>query len=170
MVTYANRGKVLEKKVEITNQQNLHQNKALVQKIPTPVNQVSKMDRYGQFKAHYETKSTVDYIGVHEGYAVAFDAKETKVETRFDLSNVKDHQYTFLSSWHANGGISFLIVEFKKLEELYYLPYKLLDKYWQNALKGGRKSIPYAEFKDEWLIKGSGTIHYIDKMREIEGI
>ena len=170
MTTYSNRGKVLETKVEITNQQNLHQNKALVQKIPTPVKVLNVNERSGKLTGFYETKSTVDYLGVHEGHAVAFDAKETKVETRFDLSNVKDHQYTFLSSWDANGGIAFLIVEFTELEEVYYLPYELLDNYWQNALKGGRKSIPYAEFKDEWLIKGSGTIHYIDKMRAIEGL
>ncbi len=51
-------------------------------------------------------KSTVDYIGLFKGVPIAFDAKETKIETRFDLSNIKEHQYHFLENWEKNGGIA----------------------------------------------------------------
>jgi len=146
---YANRGQDLEDMIETTNQIYLRQGRALVQKIPTPVKVLNTNSKTGKITGFYEKKSTVDYIGAYQGVPIAFDAKETSVETRFDLSNVKDHQYTFLASHVANGGIGFLIVWFKEQDEFYYLPYELLDEYWQNKLNGGRKSIPYEEIASE---------------------
>ncbi|KXS45584.1 MAG: penicillin-binding protein-related factor A, putative recombinase [Candidatus Frackibacter sp. T328-2] len=166
--SYANRGQDLEDMIEQTNQQYLRQGKTLVQKIPTPIKQISKI-KNGQFRAVYDKKSTVDYIGIHKGIGIAFDAKETKVETRFDLKNVKDHQYLHLASWTANGGIGFLIVWFSSLDEFYYLPFELLDKYWQGKLQGGRKSIPYEEIaKDEYEIKQGTGLVLIDYLEVVE--
>ncbi len=160
MYYYAKRGQVLEEMVEVSNQQYLLQNRALVQKIPTPVKVLNVNSRTGKINnAFYDKKSTVDYIGVFKGRSVAFDAKETNVETRFDLSNVKEHQYRFLSNWNKNGGISFLIINFSSLEESYYLPFTILDDFWKGMLKGERKSIPYQVIaKAEYRIKGKGLI------------
>ncbi|MBM7624765.1 Holliday junction resolvase RecU [Sporohalobacter salinus] len=145
LASYANRGQDLEDMIETTNQIYIQQGRLLVQKIPTPVKVLNTNQKTGKVTGFYEKKSTVDYIGIFQGKGIAFDAKQTSVDTRFDLSNVKDHQYLFLSSWVASGGIGFLVVYFSSLDEFYYLPYDLLDEYWQNKLKGGRKSIPYEE-------------------------
>lgn len=167
--SYANRGQDLEDMIEQTNQQYLRQGQALVQKIATPVKVLSINKRTGKVTGFYEKKSTVDYIGIHKGIPIAFDAKETKVETRFDLKNVKDHQYLHLASWTANGGIGFLIVWFSSLDEFYYLPFELLDKYWQGKLQGGRKSIPYEEIaKDEYEIKQGTGLVLIDYLEVVE--
>ena len=142
-MSYANRGKTLEKMIEMTNNIYRERGIATVQKIPTPV-KVLNVGRNGKLTGFYEKKSTVDYIGVWKGQAICFDAKETKVETRFDLSNVKDHQYQYMKSWHENEGIAFLIVMFSTLNEAYFLSFKEL-KYWKDESE--RESIPYDEFQ-----------------------
>ncbi|MCK8824715.1 Holliday junction resolvase RecU [Fuchsiella alkaliacetigena] len=168
-MSYANRGQALEDMIELTNNQYLRQGRALVQKIETPVKQLSKISRNGTFKACYKKKSTVDYLGIYKGQGIAFDAKQTKVETRFDLKNVKKHQYLYLTSWVANGGIGFLIVHFAIQDEFYYLPFKLLDRYWQAKLKGGRKSIPYDEVaKKKYRIDQGQSGALIDYLSVIE--
>lgn len=142
---HANRGQKLEDMIEKTNKHYLSTGRAQVVKVPEPVSQISSIDQNGHFKAHYAKKSIVDYLGTYKGYSIAFDAKETSIETRFDLSNVKVHQYNYLAS-HVNcGGIGFLLVWFKVHDEKYYLPFELLDEYWQAKFRGGRKSIPYDE-------------------------
>ncbi|MBM7623733.1 Holliday junction resolvase RecU [Sporohalobacter salinus] len=169
-ISHANRGQALEDMIEATNEQYLHQGKALVQKIPEPVNQISKMDRKGYFKAHYAKKSIVDYLGTYRGYSLAFDAKETSIKTRLDLGNIKDHQYTYLASHTANGGISFLVVWFKEQDEMYYLPFQLLDQYWQGKFQGGRKSIPYQEIaKKKYQIQSQGLV-LVDYLSVVERV
>ncbi|MGM0501374.1 MAG: Holliday junction resolvase RecU [Bacillota bacterium] len=157
---YGNRGKSFELMIQTSNQQYKFQDKAVIQKIPTPV-KVLDIDSYtGKIRSgFYEQKSTVDYMGTYKGVGIAFEAKETNVETRFDLSNVKEHQYDFLKSWVQSGGIGFVLVQFSTLDEIYYLPFSLLAKYWEKMNKGGRKSIPYKEIaKEEYEIDSEGMI------------
>ncbi|MCK8827575.1 Holliday junction resolvase RecU [Natroniella acetigena] len=170
-MNYGGRGKVLENMIETSNRQYLFQNRAVIQKIPTPVKVLNINSRTGKItNGFYEQKSTVDYIGSYKGQAIAFDAKETRIETRFDLSNVKKHQYNYLKNWAANGGIAFLIIYFNALDEAYYLPYSLLDEYWQGRLKGGRKSIPYQKIaKQEYKIGSQGLV-VLDYLEVIDRI
>lgn len=171
MNSYANRGMELEELIEQTNKEYFFQQRALIQKVPTPVKVLNINNKGRITNGFYEKKSTVDFIGVFEGKSLAFDAKETTVETRFDLSNVKEHQFYFLDHWQNNGGVSFLIVNFATLDETYYLPFELLDKYWVAMEVGGRKSIPYdVVAKTEHRIKqGTGyiLIDYLSVLEEI---
>ncbi|WP_027340598.1 Holliday junction resolvase RecU [Halonatronum saccharophilum] len=169
---YGGRGYGLENMIEVSNKQYSFQGEALIQKIPTPVKVLDINQRTGKIKsAFYEKKSTVDYIGIFNGVSIAFDAKETKVETRFDLSNVKEHQYYFLDNWDRNGGISFLIIHFITLNETYYLPFSKLRSSWESSLKGGRKSIKYKNIAEErYRINGRGLIllDYLDIVKRIK--
>lgn len=170
MVYYGNRGQMLENMIEAANGYYSWQGKALVQKIPTPVKVLHIDERTGRITSgFYEKKSTVDYIGLYKGVPIAFDAKQTNIETRFDLSNIHDHQYNYLANFNDNGGISFLIVHFTTLDETYYLPFDTLKYYWNNKLKGGRKSIPYDDIaKEEYRIsKGRVAIDYLDVIKEV---
>lgn len=173
MTYYGRRGYTLENIIENVNDDYKRTNIAVIDKIPTPVKVLNVNERTGRINnAFYEKKSTVDYIGVFQGNAIAFDAKETSVETRFDLSKVADHQYNFLKSWVFSGGIGFLLISFTSLEEEYYLPFHVLDEYWKNSLKGGRKSIEYDVIaKDKYRIEqgkeGRKGI-YLDYLRVIE--
>ncbi|TDX52156.1 Holliday junction resolvase RecU [Orenia marismortui] len=172
MSIYANRGMELEEAIEYTNQEYFFKQRALAQKVPTPVKVLNINSRTGRItNGHYDKKSTVDYIGVYNGIPLAFEAKETAVKTRFDLSNIKDHQFYFLDHWQNNGGLSFLIISFTSLNECYYLPFEVLDQYWVQMESGGRKSIPYdVVAKDKYRIeqgKGMILLDYISVIKEV---
>lgn len=143
-VSYANRGMAFEHLINITNQQYFQKRRATIQKVATPW----KVIRRGKkiVNAFPEGKSTVDYIGVYNGRPIAFDAKSTRETTRFPLANIEDHQVKFLKQWKQNGGISFILVEFAKKQEVYLLSIDKLEKWFLAAKNGGRKSIPYEYF------------------------
>ena len=104
-------------------------------------------------KTFYEKKSTVDFIGtIRGGITVAFDAKQTNVETRFDIGNethVQPHQMDYLRQVYLLGGFAFFIIEFSTKGEQYLLPYAAAKRYKDRGLEGGRKSIAYEEFKTD---------------------
>ena len=163
--THANRGAVLEKLIDMTNRQYRNKGIADIRKIPTPIKILS--NNKGRVTGHTMRGELVDYLGIHDSRAIAFDAKETSNRTNFVLSNVPDHQYNFLKSWHEKGAHSFLIVSFKKHDEVYLLPFKMLETYWEGARNGGRKSIPYGEFVVgcERVVSDKGyALHYLSKM------
>ena len=64
---------------------------ALVQKIPTPITPI-KIDKETSHitLAYFDQKSTVDYIGVVQGYPICFDAKESATDT-FSLQNIHEN-------------------------------------------------------------------------------
>lgn len=166
---YGGRGQLLEDMIEESNQQYSLQQMGVIQKIPTPVKVLNIDSRTGKIKnGFYEKKSTVDYIGVFKGVPIAFDAKETNIDTRLDLSNVKEHQYYFLKNWVENGGVGFLIIYFTNLNESYYLPFELLDEYWTKMLAGGRKSIPYKRIVQDGYQIGSRGLIFLDYLRIVE--
>ena len=166
-VNYANRGKDFEKMIEATNEQYRRRGIALIEKFPEPYKQVSKIQKNGTFQAVRDSKSMPDFCGVYEGQALLFDAKSTKIETRFDLSNVAEHQYKSMKRWHENGGISFLLVLFKSHGEIYYLPFESL-RYWTE--EADRKSIPYDSFEYPIQYNGLLTVDYLAIMKDLEGI
>lgn len=160
--THANRGAQLERLIDLTNQQYRNKGFADIRKIPTPVQIQS--NRAGKVTGYTMKPEWVDYSGVHDGRAIVFDAKETSSKTSFPLENISEHQYELLKSWHQKGAHSFLLVSFTKLNEVYLLPFKLLEVYWEDARKGGRKSIPYVVFVTECdLIKSNNgyVLHYL---------
>ena len=165
MTQYGNRGMDLEEMIENVNKEYKFTKKAVVQKIPTPV-KVLNITGGRITNGFYEEKSTVDYIGNYKGRAIAFEAKETSVETRFDLSNMHDHQFFFLDEWNNSGAISFVIVSFTSLNEIYYLPFELLDKYWMQMEAGGRKSIPYEEIAKEEYELGN-DVDYLEIVERV---
>ena len=160
--THANRGAVLERLIDLTNQQYRNKGVADVRKIPTPV-QIQSNVR-GKVTGYTQKPEWVDYSGVHDGRAIVFDAKETSSKTSFQLENISEHQFELLKSWQQKGAQSFLLVSFTKLDEVYLLPTKLLQLYWEDARKGGRKSIPHVVFVTECdLIKSEKgyMLHYL---------
>jgi len=157
-VSYANRGMSFEHLIERTNAQYAQKGIATIQKVPVPwkvfYDRKTKVSR-----AIPEKKSTVDFIGCYNGRAIAFDAKSTRERTRFPLSNIEDHQFKFLKRWQDNGGISFILVEFAKKNEVYILSLSELEKWLRKANEGGRKSVPYEYFMTECdLVKSRNGI------------
>lgn len=143
MISHANRGKSFEQIIELSNMQYQLKKWATVQKVPTPWRVIRRGNQI--VSAHPEKKSTVDFVGVANEKAIAFDAKSTRETTRFPLSNIEEHQMRFLKNYQDQGGTCFVLIELAKLNETYFVPFDSVLDYWNKAMTGGRKSIPYKD-------------------------
>jgi recombination protein U len=149
--TQAKRGMSFEKAIETTNEHYKIKGVAIIQKIPTPTRNI-------RGRIVYAEQSTVDFMGSVEGVAVAFEAKETSTETSFpltkrykgkDVETILEHQREFLKRW---TGIGFILINFSERGECYAVDVDFIDQYYMAMYKGGRKSIPIADFKAEWIV------------------
>ena len=162
------RGSTLEELINRTNEVYLEKGLALIQKIPTPITPI-KIDKDSRHitLAYFEQKSTVDYIGAVQGIPVCFDAKECTVDT-FALQNIHPHQVEFMKQFERQGGVSFLILFFSTRNELFYLPYKDMIRFWEREEKGGRKSFRYEELDQDYYIqpKNGILVPYLESLQK----
>ena len=160
--SHANRGKGLERIIDLANNKYRNAGVADINKIPTPV-QIT--EDYGRtVKGRKEKATWVDYCGIYNGKAVIFDAKQVS-GTSFPLTNLEQHQYNLLKSWHEKGAVAFLLVYFSKQNKYYYLPFNTLKWAKERAESGGRKSIALDEFEtmaQEVKSKDGYTLHYLE--------
>lgn len=150
-VRKANLGMFLEDMLNETNEYYLNANIAVIHKKPTPI-QIVKVDFPNRehakiTEAYYKVPSTTDYNGIYQGKYVDFEAKECNSATSFVLKNVHPHQVLHLENIIKHGGIGFLIIYFKKHNEVYLVPFDFFNQYWLNK-ETSRKSIPYQDIKD----------------------
>jgi recombination protein U len=151
------KGNELEKRANRQNILYRKNNKALILKVEVPI----IITRKGLVAK----QSTVDYTGtLNGGKSIAFDAKETQSKTSFPLTNIEDHQLAYLRFQQNLGGIAFFMIHFKKVypDKVFITPIELIETY-KNG--NGRKSIPFKDFKDEWLIE---IENYLDKVIDME--
>ena len=162
------RGSTLEDMVNRTNEKYAEAGLALIQKIPTPITPI-KMDKNSRqiTLAFFEQKSTVDYIGAVQGIPVCFDAKECAVDT-FSLQNIHPHQVEFMRQFEKQGGIAFFLIHFTHRDVLYYLPFRHLQKFWQRAQDGGRKSFRFDELDLSYTISSRAglLVPYLDVVQK----
>lgn len=147
------RGSTLEEFINHTNERYTELGLTLIQKIPTPITPV-KIDQESRHitLAYFDKISTVDYIGAVQGIPVCFDAKECKADT-FPLQNIHDHQMEFMEKFEKQGGISFLLIYYSTRDELYYMRYEQIRKFWDRGKSGGRRSFRYEELEPGWFMK-----------------
>jgi len=161
------RGSMLEELITLTNDLYREKGLALVQKIPTPIKPI-RIDQATRTitLAYFEQKSTIDFTGVVQGIPVCFDAKETSLKS-FPFSNMHAHQIKFMGDFVIQGGEAFIIVNFKTYDEMYLLPFEILNYHWEVAQKGGRKSIRYKDFpKDLQIYAQDGAyVHYLKALQ-----
>ena len=158
------RGSAFEEEIEYTNRLYRGHALAVVQKIPTPITPIEVDNRAHTIsKAYFEKKSTVDFIGAAQGVPIAFDAKETRYK-HLPIRNIHPHQIEFMEEFRNQGGVCFLLVRFYFTNEVFFLPCEELAKHYGRSLRGGRKSIAYAEFEKNYLVhsKGGYPIHYLE--------
>lgn len=162
------RGSTLEDLINHTNERYREQKLALIQKIPTPITPINidKESRHITL-AYFDQKSTVDYIGAVQGIPICFDAKECAANT-FPLQNVHEHQVAFMKEFEAQGGIAFIIIYYTARDEMYYLPFSDLYRFWTRMEEGGRKSFTYEEVDKSWQIKGVRDmfVHYLEQIQK----
>ena len=158
------RGSTLEDLINRTNDSYREKGLALIQKVPTP-----KESRHITL-AYFDQKSTVDYIGAVQGIPVCFDAKECAAST-FPLQNLHPHQVAFMREFEQQGGVSFILVSYTGLEEMYYVPFRHVEKFWRRMEEGGRKSFTYDEVDKAFRVRAFREffVHYLEAMqRDLE--
>ena len=98
-----------------------------------------------------------------QGIPVCFDAKECSADT-FPLQNVHEHQMDFMEKFEKQGGISFLLIYYSARDELYYMRYRQIKKFWDRAAEGGRKSFRLEELEPGWFmeLKNGCYVPYLD--------
>ena len=162
------RGSALEDIINRSNDSYREKKLALIQKVPTPIPPISidKESRHITL-AYFDQKSTVDYIGAVQGIPVCFDAKECAVET-FPLHNIHPHQIAFMREFEEQGGISFIILSYTVKNEIYYLPFDEILRFWTRMEEGGRKSFTYEEVDKSWQIRSCRNIfvHYLEMIQK----
>lgn len=152
-VNYANRGMALEDDINLSNTYYKDNDIAYIYKKPTPI-KITKVDYPSRKEAiikeaFFMTPSTTDYNGIYKGKYIDFEAKETNSKTAFSLTNIHKHQIEHLQNVYRHGGISFLIVRFKKLNKTFYLKTEDLISFIKNEK---RKSIPLTFFLQYGII------------------
>lgn len=162
------RGSTLEDLLNRTNERYQEMGLALIQKIPTPITpvQIDKAHRHITL-AYFDKISTVDYIGAVQGIPVCFDAKECSADT-FPLQNVHEHQMTFMENFEKQSGISFLIIYYSTRNQLYYMRYEEIKRFWDRAKNGGRKSFRFEELNPEYFMswKNNCYVPYLDYIQK----
>ena len=162
------RGSALEDIINRSNDSYREKKLALIQKVPTPITPISidKESRHITL-AYFDQKSTVDYIGAVQGIPVCFDATECAVET-FPLHNIHPHQIAFMREFEEQGGISFIILSYTVKNEIYYLPFDEILRFWTRMEEGGRKSFTYEEVDKSWQIRSCRDIfvHYLEMIQK----
>ncbi|MHD0397693.1 Holliday junction resolvase RecU [Staphylococcus simulans] len=150
-IKYGGRGMTLEKEIELSNDYYLSIGKAVIHKKPTPVQIVNvsypKRSKAVIKEAYFRTPSTTDYNGIYNGRYIDFEAKETRSTTSFPLQNIHEHQVAHMKSCYEQNGIVFLLIRFKTLDEVYMLPYRSFEGFWQRHLNNIRKSITVEEIR-----------------------
>ena len=164
LLSAANRGMSLEEDINLSNEYYRDNQIALIHKRPTPIN-IVKVDYSKGARitdAYFEKQSTTDYNGVYKGKYIDFEAKNTKSNSAFPLSNISEHQIIHLKNVLYHGGIAFFIISFQMKNEIYLLDASFVIDFYEH---GSRKSIPYEVFKKEGvLIRQDYTprLHYIE--------
>ncbi len=169
-IIYGNRGMDLESEINNTNQYYRENRRAYIYKKPTPI-KITKVDyRQGIIKeAFFECPSTTDYNGIYKGYYIDFEAKETLSKTSFPLKNIHLHQIEHMKNVKEEGGICFLIVRFKTLNQTFLLK---AEDLFLIVEEQERKSIPIDYFRKKgYLIKDKyrPTIDYLEIIDQLYG-
>lgn len=146
------RGSVFEDMINRSNEIYREKRLALIQKVPTPITpiKIEKETRHITL-AYFDQKSTVDYIGCVQGVPVCFDAKECNTDT-FALANIHPHQVRFMTEFEQQGGVAFLLIYYTSRDEMLYLTFEDMKRFWERKENGGRKSFRYEEINTDYLL------------------
>lgn len=162
------RGSTLEDLINKTNDSYRERHLALIQKIPTPITPIAidKESRHITL-AYFDQKSTVDYIGAVQGIPICFDAKECAART-FPLQNIHPHQVAFMREFEEQGGISFILLSYTDADEMYYLPFRDVERFWKRMEEGGRKSFTYEEVDKTFRVRAFRDffVHYLEAINK----
>ena len=165
-MSYANRGMMSESIIEIACNQYRERNLAIINKVPTPIQVLSRQGN--KITGFFKGKSTVDFEGTLKGgRSVAFDSKETRGKN-LPFKNIHQHQIDYLQDVSKMNGIAFILVSFTKLDKYYRLNIKDLTGYIKEPWSSNKKSIPLEFFEIYATEVKSGSGLYLDFLKNLE--
>ena len=128
-------GMLFENALNISNEYYIKHKKANIHKKPTPI-QVVKVDYPSRNKAkiveaYYKLPSTTDYNGIYNKKYIDYEAKETS-NSAFYFKFIFEHQVKHLLDIDELGGIAFVIILFKKYNEVYLIDVKDFNRYYSS--------------------------------------
>lgn len=166
VINSANRGMSFETDINFSNDYYAQKHFALITKRPTPIN-VVKVDYTRGARItddYFSMQSTTDYNGVYHGRYIDFEAKSSHSKTSFPLNNITPHQFEHLKEVFFQGGIAFFLIEFTKLNEVYFLDARFVIDWHENQQK---KSIPLTKIKENGRLIKQGLRPRIDYLPTI---
>lgn len=131
--------------------------RAHIVKTEPPVKVLGKPDAQGRFRACWGSSAPVDFVGVAEGRAVFFDAKDTDKD-RFDLCMVDDHQAACLDAAVASGARAFIALRHRRTG-MWVLPWTRLGPIWhrwRDSKRGAGRAAPGTASLSADEIRGIG--------------
>ncbi len=169
--TIKTHGMLFENALNVTNEYYLVHNKAIIYKKPTPI-QVVKVDYPQRSKAkiveaYYKIPSTTDYNGIYRGKYIDYEAKET-VNLSFSFTHIFPHQIDHLKKVNEHGGIAFVIIYFKKVDEVIIIDIVTFNKLYEDSKKGAVKSISLATAREKGKIVPKGYTPPFDYLKAVD--
>ena len=151
------RGSTLEEFINHSNERYSEMGLALMQKIPTPITPV-RMDKDHRQITLFRIKTDRDSLHCSDiVYRTCF------VEIRKCNLSVD-----FMEKFERQGGIAFFLIYYTARNELYYMQYTQIRKFWERAQSGGRKSVRLEELDPEWFfqLKNGYFVPYLDLIQK----
>ena len=164
-------GVIFENALNISNEYYRLHDIAFIYKKPTPV-QIVRVDYPQRTKAkiteaYYKTPSTTDYNGIYRGKYIDYEAKETN-NLSFSFKHIFEHQINHLVKVNKHGGLAFVIIYFKKLNEVYLIDIPVFYELYLNNLKNGIKSISINKAREIGKIAPLGYTPPIDYLKAVD--
>lgn len=172
--SHANRGINFENLINSSNEFFIDHDLAYIYKKPTPIKVIKVNFTKDRFKtkkhkiseAYFETPSTTDYNGIYRGRYIDFEAKQSKYLSFNVGANLKAHQVDHLANVWRHGAISFLIIHFQQVDEVYILFTPQLLEHYQKNKNTATISIDY--FKEKGYLVEQGFRPSIDYLKILD--
>ena len=164
-------GMLFENELNLSNEYYRNVGRAIIYKKPTPV-QIVKVDYPTRSKAkivegYYKTPSTTDYNGIYKGKYIDYEAKETN-NLSFDFKHIFEHQVEHLHKVADMGGIAFVIIYFKRIDEIYIIDIADFYRLWCDGKKDGRKSIKIDTIKEIGVLVPRSYTPPVDYLKAVD--
>jgi len=137
--SHANRGKALERRLELQHARYAEAHRALVFRTPPSVKMVGPVQRGGRFLACFEGEGPPDYAGVIAGGRAVLVEAKTCEGKRWALSLLHDHQARALQRCHELGGVALVVLAYAPTRRAFALPWATLGPRWWRWKRGEAK-------------------------------
>lgn len=164
-------GMLFEYALNETNKYYLNKNIAVIYKKPTPIQVVNvdypRRSKAKIIEAYYQKPSTTDYNGIYRGKYIDYEAKETN-NLSFSFKHISPHQIDHLQKVDEHGGIAFVIIYYKKVNQIYLIDIKDFYHLFQLGNQGEAKSISVEQIKQIGKQVKTGYSPMIDYLKAVD--